>query len=487
MARPFDDQISSQYTSSMSSQTSLAANRAWPTAGEPAYPAWTIYGEDGNIWKYKSNSKGSKANSGSRLAKIKSSPSNGALAAARKSAGHGRLHKRGMSASATQSPTTPTFDANQRFPDLTTPPSVHADQDSVSSPKSGVKGRVKIRPLLRKLSSSDANSINLSRSAAENEGLGIMSPSDFAGEGRTHGEILSGKRGFHHRSNSQVSTITSSSSHHHGAQYVHPFRQTPRPYTPPLASSYQPSLDNELTTLTGPASALSDAPDLGTHYDHSTNPTSYAPLPSSRPIPPPLHFRAHSSSRLTSSSQTNLSGTPSSLRQQKDIKPPDTMLPSGRSSLDTIFRKQRSRSNTLTNPETEAAKQAHQAAAIALLRQEWNDREEVKALKYQEAEARAQAKELAKKQKREASETRKSEAKERKRAQSNAASEKTTPMGAYGATQSFTLPPNIEHVQPRRRAATGASAGKGFLKRWELFWFKVKTAWLKLKRKMSKQ
>ena len=481
MARPFDEQLSSQYTSSMSSQTSLAANRAWATAGESAYPASTIYGDDGRIRKYKNSPKASKESSRPRLAKIKSSPSNGALAAARKSAG--RLHKRGMSASATQSPVTPTFDANQRFPDLTTPPSVHSDPNSVFSSKAGVKGKVKIRPLLRKLSSSDANSIDLSRSAAENEGLGIYNPSDYVSEGRPNGEGLSGIRGYHHRSNSQVSTITTSSTTFHGSQYVHPFRQTPRPYTPPLVNSYKNSLDEEPTIIPGAVPSSNDAPDPDSYYGQPVNTTSYAPLPSSRRVPPPLHIRTHSSSRLTSSSQTNLPGTPSSLRQQNDTKAADIMLPSARSSLDTIFHK-RSRANTATNPETGAAKHAAQVATIHSLRQQFKDEQEAKDLKYQEAEARKQAKELAKRQKREASETRKSEHKERKRTKSNAASEKTVPMGDYDTTHPY-MPPSHGVVQPRRRRGTGASAGKGIRNRWQLFWFKFKTAWLKFKRAMS--
>lgn len=473
----------------MSSQTSLAANRAWAIAGEPAYPASTIYGEDGTIWKYKSNPKGTKGGK-PRLAKIKSSPSNGALAAARTSAGHGRLHKRNTSASATHSPVEMTFDTRQRFPDLTSPPMAHYEQDPVSLPRTGMKSKVKIKPMLRKLSSSEATSIDLSRSAAEHEGLGIYGPSDFGGDGRSQGDVLSGKRGYdhrHQRSNSQVSTTTISSIHRHATQYAHPFRQTPRPYTPPLASSHHTSLDSERIN-TGPAPASSDAPDLDSYYSQSSNPTSYAPLPSTHRRPPPLHVRTHSSSRLTSSSQTNLPGTPSSLRHPKDIRPPDTMLPSGRSSLDTLFRK-RSRANTATSPETEAAQQAVQAATMAALRQEWKDKEEAKDQKLQEAEARTQAKEMAKKQKREVSETRKSEAKERKRAKSNAASEKTIPMAEYDTSHPFiSLPINEKSQQSgRRRGRTTASAGKGVRNRWELIMFKLKTAWLKFLVSISKK
>lgn len=482
MARPFDDQMSSQYNSIVSSQTSLAANRAWAMSGERAYPASTIYGENGQIWKYKSNGKSNKASTEPRLAKIKSPPSNGALAAARKSASHGKLHKRGTSASTTQSPLTPTFDTNQRFPDLMTPPSVYSPQTSISSPRSVVKNRVKIRPMLRKLSFSDVNvnSIDLSRSAAENEGLGIFSPSDLGSDGRTSADAL---RAYHHRSDSQVSTNTSSGNHPNPTQYIHPFRQTPRPYTPPLATSYQISLENE-PTHAGPVSASSNAPDLDSYYGQPVNSTSDAPLPSSHRRPPPLHIRTHSSSRLTSSSQTNLPGTPSSLRQQNSIKAPDTMLTSERSSLETVFRK-RSRANTITNPETEAAEYAARAATVAYLRREFNDREEAKELRYLEAEARAQAKETAKRQKREESQSRKSEAKERKRAQSNAASEKTLPMAECDTAQPFIPAPSHDFVQPRRRRATGASLGKGILNRWQLFMFKLRTAWLKLLRLMS--
>lgn len=480
MARPLHDQISSQYNSSVSSRTSLAANPAWAMSGERAYPASTIYGEDGQIWKYKSHGKSKKASTEPRLAKIKSSPSNGALAAARKAAGHGKLHRRGTSASTTQNPLTPTFDTSQRFPDLMTLPSVYSPQTSISSSRSGVKHRVKIRPMLRKLSSSDVNSIDLSRSAAENEGLGIFSPSDLRSDGRTSADAL---RGYHHRSDSQVSTNTSLSNHPNPTQYIHPFRQTPRPYTPPLATSYQTSIENE-PTHAGPISAFSDAPDFDSYYGQPISSTSDAPLPSSRRLPPPLHIRTHSSSRLTSSSQTNLPGTPSSLRQQNSIKPSDTMLTSERSSLETVFRK-RSRTNTITNPETEAAEYAARAATVAYLRREFTDREEAKQLRYMEADARAQAKETAKRQKREESQGRKSEAKERKRAQSNAASEKTNTMAGYDTAQAFIPAPSHDFVQTRRRGATGASIGKGILNRWELFMFKLRTAWLKLLRLMS--
>ena len=479
MARPFDDQYPSHYSSSaMSSQTSLAANRAWTNTADAPYPSSSIYDEAGNIWKYKTSAKAGK--SGSRLAKIRSSPSHGALAAARASASQDRTqHKRGKSASVSQSPVSSTFDINPDPYDLKTPATAYSDHNSVTSPKSGGKSKVRIKPLLRKLSSNDENAVDLSRSAAEYEGLGIYSAADFGAEPKASAESSRVRRGYHHRSNSQVSTTTISSSHRYGGtQYVHPMRQMPRP-TPPVVTSFQPSPDTE----DSPAGAIGTTldtphPDSYHHRPHISGSSSYAPLPSAPRQPPPLHIRTRSSSRLTSTSQTNLSGTPSSLRQPSDNRPTtDNMFASARSSLETF--RQRSRTNTASTP-------AETAATVAELRRKFNEKQEAKEAKYHEAAVRQEAKEHAKRQKREESERWKSEGKERKRAKSNPASEKTVTMGEYdnGPTLSF-IPGSPSEQGQRRRAPTGASAGKAVHSQWLLFWFKVKTAWLRLKRKMS--
>ena len=477
MARPFDEQYPSHYSSSaMSSQTSLAANRAWTNTADTQYPSSSIYDEAGNIWKYKSSAKAGK--SGSRLAKIRSSPSHGALAAARASAGRDpSQHKRGKSASVSQSPVSATFDINPDPYDLKTPSTAYPDQSSVKSPKSGGKSKVRIKPLLRKLSSNDENAIDLSRSAAEYEGLGIYSPTDFGAERKASVESSRVRRGYHHRSNSQVSTTTISSSHRYGAtQYVHPMRQIPRPYTPPVVTSFQTSPDTENSPAGEIPTTLNTAhSDSYHHRPPMTGASSYAPLPSAPRQPPPPHIRTRSSSHLTSSSQTNLSGTPS-VRDQRPTT--DNMFASTRSSLETY--RQRSRTNTASNP-------AETAATVAELRRKFNEKQEAKDAKYHEAAVRQEAKEYAKRQKREESERRKSEGKERKRAKSNTASEKTVTMGEYdnGPTLSF-VPGSPNAPGQRRRAPTGASAGKAMHNQWLLFWFKVKTAWLKLKRKMSR-
>lgn len=462
----------------MSSQTSLAANRAWTGTADAQYPPSSIYDETGNIWKYKTSAKAGKT--GSRLAKIRSSPSTGALAAARATASRDPIqHKRGKSASVSQSPASSTFDINPDPYDLKTPSTAYSDQNSVTSPKSGGKSKGRIKPLLRKLSSNDENAIDLSRSAAEYEGLGIYS-ADFGAEHKASAESSRVRRGYHHRSNSQVSTTTVSGSHRYGGtQYVHPMRQIPRPYTPPVVTSFQPSPDAEDSPAGGIPTTL-DTPhsDSYHHRPHIPASSSYAPLPSAPRQPPPLHLRTRSSSRLTSSSQTNLSGTPSSLRQPSDHKPTtDNMFTSARSSLETF--RQRSRTDTASTP-------AETAATVAELRRKFNEKQEAKDAKYHDAAVRLEAKEYAKRQKREESERRKSEGKERKRAKSNTASEKTVTMGESdnGPTLSF-IPGSPNEQGQRRRAPTRASAGKAVHSQWLLFWFKVKTAWLKLKRKMS--
>ena len=483
MARAFDDQHPSQYTSSaMSSQTSLAANRAWMMSAEHHYPDSRIYDDDGTMWKYKRSAK--KGMIGSKLTKIRSSPSHGALAAARASAGQEGRHKRGNSASASQSPMSSTFDVNPLTPDpydLRTPPSAYSDERSIASPKSAGKSKVKIRPLLRKLSSNDENTIDLSRSAAENEGLGIYSPSALE-ERKSSTDISMARRGYHHRSNSQVSTTTTSSTHRYGAQYVHPMRQTPRPYTPPIATSFQHS--HETDNLPFNAIHSNAHAHHSDSYQHqspiSAGSNSYAPLPSARRQIPPAHIHTHSSSRITSSSQTNLPGTPSSLRQQSDHRSTTDMFHSARSSFETF--RQRSRGNTQTSP-------AEQAAAIAEARQQFRERQEAKDAKRQVDALRQEAKDNIKRAKREESERRRSEGRERRRNKSNAASEKTVNMGEQdNATTLSFIPGSPNEHGPRRRGGTAGSAGKAgkaVQSQWQLFWFKVKTAWLTVNLKVG--
>ena len=463
----------------------------WRSQTESASNSSSPYVEAGSSWGLpRLANPPSKRSHRPKLPKIKSSPSNGGLAAAR--ASQAKLHRRGNSiASATQSPTSPTFvpDFLLQTASPLVPTSAHADPHMASETKSSTRSKTNIKPLLRKFSSQETVSaqIDLSRSAAENEGLGIYTSSEIAG----FQPGADARRGYHHRTTSGTSQLstTTTSSNRYGAQYVHPMRQTPRPYTPPVASSYKTSLESDALTVT----TSSDPPYLESHSRHASSnttatPTSYAPLPSSR-RPPPLHVRTGSASHLTSTSQTNLPGTPSSLRFNTDsITPADMISPTARSSIDTKVSK-RSRSNTANTTDDPISQQA----AVQALRQKFREDVAAKDRKYQEAEARAREKEARRQEKREENERRTSEKRERNRARSNAASEKSSfvlpgeQYEGYPAVQMHSQD-LLTDAQPqqRRRGNTVGSAGKGVHSQWSLFWFRFKTMWLRLKKKMSR-
>ena len=530
MARPFDESLQFQHMgSSMSSQTSLSGDRAWKTSADTSYPSSLAYdvGQSMNPPRLIHNP--SKKTQRPKLPKIKSSSSHGALAAAR--ASQARLHRRGNSASA-QSPTSPTYipDYLLQTASPVVPPSAHANLYSTPEIKERKSSKVKIKPLLRKFSSQEqVSSIDLSRSAAENEGLGIYTSSEISSASESGPGRRGGAAGFHNRTTSatsQLSSTTTSSHHRYGTQYVHPMRQTPRPYTPPITGSYKTSLESEAPTLNTSIHNSIEAPYFDSH-SRSASGTPYAPLPASR-RPNPLHIRTGSAARLTSSSQTNLPGTPSSLRFNNGTPPSSDMVSPpaaaasvvvGRASLESVFRK-RSRSNTADLDP------AAQKALVDLKRQEFNEREAAKDLKYQQAEARAQEKEARRREKKEEGERRTEERRERKRARSNAAgsfSEKSSFMTAGGDVQqqgheSF---PSLQQTLPvgssslisvpshknhhddydddakrgrgkggRKRGNTTESssagkAGKAVQSQWALFWFRFKTVWLRWKRKMK--
>ena len=442
------------------------------------YPSSRVSDEAGRGWIPKRGATTSKSPlhtiNGAKLTKIKSSPSYGALAAARKASSHGRLHKRGNSASAGQNPIASTIDtasvlSNTHFSAATTPLTVPLDRTSLSTVNIVSKPRVMRKPLLRKLSAPGPNAIDLSRSPAENEALGIYTSSEIAGAVDGDNADTSRRWGYHQRNasnNSYTSTI-SAPAHRYGTQYVHPMKQTPRPYTPPAAPSHRDSLLGQ-TAETGSLRLSSEANRLDPSYDAAQ---TYMSLPTLRRITPTLNNPSGSYTHFSSSSQTNLPATPSSLRYHTDM-----MLPSARSSLESAFR---IRHRAHTDP-------AAQAATVAALRQKFNEKEAAKDLKYQQAEAR-------KREKREEDERRKAEGINRKRAKSgNTTSEKSTanPVSEHdhpSVTALFGETASGRPSQTRRRPMEQAGvATKAVQSQWSLFWFKFKTMWLKLKRKMSK-
>ena len=484
MARPFDNRL----ISNGKPDTYLATNRAWNlSADEIPYPASIKYDDAAqSSGASGTNAKSNKNKKGLRLTKIKSSPSHGALAAARSASHHGKVRSRGHSTSETTKPVTPTLTLPVDAPhNQTSMPAVHANLYPMAPPKTYSKTKEKIKPLLRKMSSYDQNKLDLSRSAAENESLGIFTSSAIDDSTKPSSDMGYARGGYHNRtisSNSHVSTATTSSHHMYGTQYVHPMRQTPRPYTPPLASSFANSLESGSSSA-GPPTGPSDLiyKDHTSQYTNTTS-TSYAPVPSSRRIRPPLHVRTGSSSRLANTSQTNLPGTPSSLRKHTDNTETPIAMASTRTSFDSMFRK-RSRANTNEDPVVRAAQ-------VAILRKEFDERERAKDETRLEQEARKAQKEAKRQQKRDESQQRKSESQARKRAQSNAMSEKSA-VRAFQSQQDTmsrqTTGGETAGKRPQTKGSTKTAgvAAKAVTNKWQLFVFWFKTLLLKLKRKMS--
>ncbi|KAL8655277.1 MAG: hypothetical protein Q9210_000979 [Variospora velana] len=482
MARSFHGHMGSTRSTDIN-PTSVAATRAW----DP-YPTSIKYEDAGRCLATthtSANTQSSKNQKGLRLTKIKSSPSHGALAAARTASRQTRAHRRGRSASETASPITPTFiphHIDDPLPALTVPPSTHAKPYPMAPPASLSKTKVKIRPLLRKLSSQDENTVDLSKSAAENESRGIYTSSAVGDSRRISSDVV--YTGYHNRTTSeasQFSTTTTASHQRYGTQYVHPMRQTPATYTPPLASSFANSLESGEYSPGGPAAVPNDFIHSAQPHQQINNPTHYAPLPSARRMRPPLHVSTGLTSRVASPSQTNLPCTPSSLRRQTDHPGTPVAMVSTRTSYDSMFHK-RSRANTNEDPVVRAAQ-------VAILRREFDERERVKDEQRREQEARRAQKDAKKQQKRDESQQRKSETLARKRAQSNAASEKSA-LRAFQTQQASSgqNPGRGATGQPPRRkglAKTFGGAWKATTNRWQVFVFWFKTLLLKMKRRVS--
>lgn len=240
--------------------------------------------------------------------------------------------------------------------------------------------KVHIKPMLRKMSRDDATqSIDLSRSSTEQEGLGIIlnlerdrRPSDSMASATYHRSTS----GMHHRSTSgtsQFSTATGSSGGKPGSQYVHPMRPTPRVYTPPLSQSYQTSVSESDSPDDG--SPETQAKILSGTEPHRTVRASSTPMPRLS-----LQIDDDSFTRLPSVSQTNVSGRPSFGYSRDNGSTVDTASPISRPSLDFVFR---SRTRTSTDPVS-------RAATIQAARQAFEEKEAAKTRRLEKQQLKAQ-------------------------------------------------------------------------------------------------
>jgi len=255
--------------------------------------------------------------------------------------------------------------------------------------------RTIVKPILKKLTQSEKNSLDLDRPAEQQDAFGIY---DWGTGSRSSHDVAfnqSGRRGYHNRSTSgtsQFSTATTGSGARVGS-FVHPFQQTPRPYTPPLATtSYQNSL-RESEHSNSPA--LTEDEDQLRHTFRSTSNLSNrtpsltgntSPIVGSQPLR--IQTKPSSSRLALATSHTSLSN---SLALSPDVASPiDTMSPTSaiRTSIDKGFRiRSRSEVPPVRSETIQEARRKFQEREQA--KEEKAAREEIRAMeKRQQKEAR---------------------------------------------------------------------------------------------------
>ncbi|KAK5790529.1 hypothetical protein VI817_007816 [Penicillium citrinum] len=331
-----------------------------------------------------------------------------------------------------------------------------------------MKPKVHIKPMLRKMSRDEApsTSIDLSRSSADQEGLGIYM--NFERD-RRRSESLTGvtyrrtPSGLHHRSasgTSQLSTGTGSSGGKPAAsQYVYPMRPTPRAYTPSLSQSYQTSANDSDEVEDDVLETGSRTPSgMDTHRSHRT---------SSGPVPRlSLQIEDDSFTRLSGLSQTNISGRPSFGYSRDNGSTLETVSPTSRPSLDFVFR---NRSRTSTDPVS-------RAATVQAARQAFEAKEAAKSRRLEKQQIKAEERQSRRHVKRTKSEGPESPATH----SGQDLSEKSGGLNANERQQQAHSRPTKSEAQP---SASWKSQSKST---WVLFMTWLRTRVFKFRRKLRK-
>jgi hypothetical protein len=358
---------------------------------------------------------------------------------------------------------------------------------------------LKIKPYLRKLSSKDhtSNGLDLSRPAAENEGLAGLGIAEYGGYSRSISDVtftpVNGRH-RHTRSTSNTSQFSTSSG---GLQRPTPLpsiRQTPQSYVSPMSLPDPPSI----------LGTEQEADDIMSDDEFRMRQNAYDPGRRSGSLSsaPGTSLRIHtnnSSTRLAASySQSSVSLTSPVLpsRSRGDtLKSIDTAAsPSSRTSFDHATR-------FIRGGRDSPVDAASRAASIRAAREKFEAEQRVKEAKY-EKEAHKQAeREFRRQQKREELQTRKSEAHDRadynrSRSVSDAQNEKA-PRPSVGGRQysdhrqahSNSLPQYIASttdVEKQSGAAPQITKSRAVKGRWLRFvtWFKTRL--LRMSRKVPR-
>jgi hypothetical protein len=420
------------------------------------------------------------------------------------SASHARLHKRGHSASSMTSPLSPASNPGPfTFNRSETPKTTYEEpwiEPQRPMPTASSSHQLKIKPYLRKLSSKDhSHGLDLSRPAAENEGLAGLGIADYGGYSRSISDVtftpVNGRH-RHTRSTSNTSQFSTSSGGLQRPTPMPPIRQTPQSYVSPMS----PMSPSSPPSIPG---SDKEADDIMSDEEFRLRQNAYDPGRRSGSLSsvPGSSLRIHtnnSSTRLAASySQSSVSLTSPVVpaRSRGDtLKSIDTTTsPSSRTSFDHATR-------FIRGGRDSPIDAASRAASIRAAREKFEADQRAKEAKY-EKEAHKQAeRELRKQQKKEENQTRKSEAHERadynrSRSVSDAQNEKA-PRPSVGGRQysdhrqahSNSLPKHVAKVDVEKQSGaapqvTKSRAAKG---RWLRFitWFKTRL--LRMSRKVPR-
>lgn len=322
-----------------------------------------------------------------------------------------------------------------------------------------------VKPILKKLTHSEKNSLDLNRSEIYGLGLNV---SDYNGPG---GRSSLGDGGVgnsrHYRSTSTETTASSK-------MFVHPFAQSPRPYTPPLgqANSHR---ENEFAH-----------DNLAISEDEVFPPRSQSTLSSHR-VQVNNNNSGPGTLRIQTSRRTNHSGSQSNLHSPLAIHSSDHISPSAamspisvRSSFDRIPRI-RSRSDLSTISHADAVRQA---------RRQFQEKEAAKDRKHAQDEIRAMEKQTARDEKKHG---RKSTATSiggrSKRSRSDLTqNEKTAGLVGtdYNSTSRRPLPFHADSTGSGREHRAAQSAKKKTHNLWTEFVLWMRTKLFKIGRKASR-
>ncbi|KAK3674194.1 hypothetical protein LTR78_006041 [Recurvomyces mirabilis] len=332
----------------------------------------------------------------------------------RSASGHSKLHKRASSGSSL--PSLPSPMAHSQF---TTPFATYEEPQHDVSPVPSSTSTPKLKLYIRKMSTSkqeDQGRLDLSKSTLENErlaGLGIqelgqrsvsdVSISHAARRGTGHGRTTSGT--------SQASTI--SGSYKPNLPFVHPMRQTPRPYGNTGSANASFVHDEEASE----SDDLVDVDDdfrLG-HGFRSRRSVSISSVPAIAPTPLSQSVTVDDLGmvpKLTSASQTNLSiksGKSGKSTKSRHGRPrretgPSFEQPSSRTSFDKAF----SFVSRRSDPEPRDRDERIRAA-----RRKFEEKEAIKDRKLEQEYSKRRQSEDAKRAKQQGRQARKSEASER--------------------------------------------------------------------------